>query len=185
MGEVKARRAPSLSRQPGGIAQQAEETLVHIRTLWRDLFRNPLAEAAEHGLTGPQVTVMTCLVNRGSMTVTELSGLIGMSHSTASGIIDRLEARGLVRRSPDAKDQRRTAIAVTDMVTRYVRELEAGPSGRLASALAMASADQRRAISKGLETLRAILDRPPSAAAEGRSPAQRASVRHRARAGDI
>jgi DNA-binding MarR family transcriptional regulator len=139
------------------VRQQADEILVHIRALWRDLFRNPLDEAAEHGLTGPQVTVMTCLVGRGPMTVTDVSRLIGMSHSTASGIVDRLEARGLLQRTPDSKDQRRTTIAVTDLVTRYVRELEAGPSGRLAAALAAASADQRRAIGAALDALRTLL----------------------------
>jgi hypothetical protein len=79
------------------------------------------------------------------------------------------------------KDQRRTAIAVTDKVTHYVRELEAGPSRRLAAALSAASADQLRAISKGLETLRAILDKPASTVADGRSSGQRATARHRAR----
>lgn len=158
----KVGAARPMGRHSPAVMRQAEETLVHIRALWKDLFRNPYAEAAESGVTGPQVTVMTFLVTRGPLTLTDLSRLIGMSHSTASGIVDRLEARGLVRRSPDPKDQRRTAIAITDKVTRYVRELESGPSGRLAAALANATPDQRRAIAEGLETLRAVLDQPAS-----------------------
>ncbi len=161
--EEKARPARPMSRHGPAIVLQAETTVVHVRALWRDLFRNPLAEAAEAGVTGPQVTVMSFLVTRGPLTLTELSRLIGMSHSTASGIIDRLEARGLVRRTPDPKDQRRTSIAVTDKVTQYVRELEGGPSGRLAVALAHATPDQRRAIAEGLEALRAVLGQPAPA----------------------
>lgn len=155
--------------------RQADETLALIRGLWRDLSRNPFAEAEEHGITGPQITVISCLVSRGPMTVTEISTALGMSHSTASGIVDRLQARDLLRRSRDSADRRRTTIAVTDSVSRYVRELEAGPSARLAEALSAATAGQRRAIKGGLETLRALLDtssgratRPGPAASRGR-----------------
>ncbi len=108
---------------------------------------------------------MTCLVSRGPMTLTEISTALGMSHSTASGIVDRLQKRGLLRRTRDAKDRRRTSIAVTDRVSRYVRELEAGPSGRLAEVLAGATARQRRVISAGLKTLRELLDERASAPA--------------------
>jgi DNA-binding MarR family transcriptional regulator len=143
--------------------RDAEETLAQVRVLWRDLFRNPLAEAAESGLTGPQVTVMTVLVSRGPMTLTELSGTLAMTHSTASGIVDRLQARGLLRRSPDGADRRRTRISVTDKVTRYVGELEAGPSGRLAAALERATPAERRAIKNGLSRLCALLRSPDAA----------------------
>jgi DNA-binding MarR family transcriptional regulator len=156
----KGRMARAMGGHDPAIVQQAEATLVHIRALWRELFRNPLAEAAEAGVTGPQVTVMSFLVTRGPLTLTELSRLIGMSHSTASGIVDRLEARGLVLRTPDPKDQRRTSITVTDKVAQYVRELAGGPSGRLAAALAHATPEQRRAIADGLEALREVLDQP-------------------------
>jgi DNA-binding MarR family transcriptional regulator len=136
---------------------EAEEILVHIRALRRDLLRNPFADAERSGLTGPQVTVMACLVSGGAMTLTELSRQLGMSHSTASGIVDRLQARGLVRRTQDAADRRRTRITVTENVTRYVHELEEGPAGRLATALERASPDQRRTIMEGLRLLREIL----------------------------
>lgn len=139
------------------LVAEAEEILSLIRGLRRDLARNPLADAERSGLTGPQMTAMTCLVMRGPMTLTELSRMMGTSHSTASGIVDRLQARGLVRRTQDAVDRRRTRIAVTDDVTRYVRELEEGPVGRLAAALRSASPDQRRAIWEGLRLLRELL----------------------------
>ena len=150
---------PSIARRDPALMRETENTLAHIRALWRDLFRNPFAEAEASGLTGPQVTLIASLVSRGPMTLTELSRALGMSHSTASGIVDRLASRGLLQRSPDATDKRRTRIVVTDKVTRYVRELEAGPAGRLATALAAATTEQRRSITKGLQLLREVLDR--------------------------
>jgi MarR family transcriptional regulator, organic hydroperoxide resistance regulator len=159
MSPERRRNRPTIARRDPALMRETEDTLTHVKALWRDLFRNPFAEAEESGLTGPQVTLMASLVTRGPMALTELSRALGMTHSTASGIVDRLEARGLLHRSPDATDRRRTLIAVTDKVTRYVRNLEDGPAGRLATALEGASVEQRQAIKKGLEVLREILDR--------------------------
>jgi DNA-binding MarR family transcriptional regulator len=132
--------------------------------LRRDLMRNPFEDAQRSGLTGPQVIVMAYLLSHGPLTLTELSRTVGMSHSTASGIVDRLQARGLVRRTPDPADRRRTRISVTEPVTGYVRQLEEGPAGRLAVALAGASAERRRAIREGLALLRELLEGPDGAA---------------------
>jgi DNA-binding MarR family transcriptional regulator len=148
-----------MRRHDPALVREAEETLAHIDALWRGLFHSPFDEAKEAGLTGPQVRLMASLVTRGTMALTELSRTLGMSHSTASGIVDRLQARGLVRRSPDPRDRRRTTIAVTDRVTQYVHELDAGPATRLVAVLGNASAGQRRAIERGLTTLRKLLDR--------------------------
>ena len=89
------RRSP---RRNPALQREAEEILAAVRTLWKDLLRNPHADAEQHGMTGPQVTVMACLVSQGPTTLTELSRSLGMSHSSASGIVDRLQLRGLVRR---------------------------------------------------------------------------------------
>lgn len=149
-GALPTERDPSLQRD-------AEEILASVRALSKDLLRNPRAEAAEHGMTGPQIMVMALLVTKGPMTLTELSRTLGMTHSSASGIVDRLQARALVRRTEDASDGRRSPIEVTEGVRRYVRELGEGPAGRLAKALGAATPAQRAAIRKGLGLLSALL----------------------------
>jgi DNA-binding MarR family transcriptional regulator len=146
-----------MGRREPAIAALAEEILALVRALRRDLLRNPAEDAERFGLTGPQVSVMACLVGKGPTTLTEVSRALGISHSTASGIVDRLQARGLVRRTQDADDRRRTRIVVTDKVTRYVRDLQLGPAGRLATALARARGVQRRDIKNGLRLLSDLL----------------------------
>jgi DNA-binding MarR family transcriptional regulator len=112
------------------------------------------------------VIVMACLANNGPTTLTELSRQLGMGHSTASGIVDRLAARGFVQRTPDPSDRRRTQITVTEVVNDYVRELAEGPTGRLAAVLEGATEEQRQTIKEGLQLLRAMLETekapPPS-----------------------
>jgi DNA-binding MarR family transcriptional regulator len=149
--------AAATRRRDRPIIAEAERILALVRALRRDLLRNPSEDAEGFGLTGPQVSVMACLVGRGPSTLTEVSRALGMNHSTASGIVDRLQSRGLVRRTRDPADQRRTRITVTDKVTRYVGELQEGPSGRLARALGRATVAERRAITKGLGLLVELL----------------------------
>jgi DNA-binding MarR family transcriptional regulator len=148
-----------MGRGEPAITAQADEIVALVRALRRDLLRNPAEDAERAGLTGPQVSVMACLVGKGPTTLTEVSRALGMGHSTASGILDRLQARGLIRRVQDPDDQRRTRILVTDKVTRYVQELQVGPAGRLAAALAKASRAERRTIRQGLKVLADVLDR--------------------------
>jgi MarR family transcriptional regulator, organic hydroperoxide resistance regulator len=147
----------SRRRREPALAAQAEEIVALVRALRRDLLRSPVEDAEREGLTGPQVSVMACLVSKGPTTLTEVSRSLGMSHSTASGIVDRLQARGLVRRAEDEGDQRRTRIIVTDKVARYVQDLEAGPAGRVAAALAKTTRGERAAIRKGLKRLAELL----------------------------
>jgi len=46
-------RVSTRDREPA-LVRQAEETLADIKTLWRDLVRNPFSDAKESGLTGPR-----------------------------------------------------------------------------------------------------------------------------------
>jgi DNA-binding MarR family transcriptional regulator len=159
-------------RRHASMAREADRILGQLRILRRDLLRNPYADAAEHGLTGPQVTVMAQLVTKGPLTLTDLSRSLSMSHSTASGIVDRLETRGLVRRTADTADRRRTAIAVTDGVRRYVRELEEGPAGKLVKVLRTATPVQRAVIRRGLTLLCELLGASGTRRPKGRRGAE-------------
>ncbi len=139
---------------------EAQEVISHLRALRQELLSGgaePVGDRERSGLTGPQVSVMTHLVLGGPATVTEVANQLHLSHSTTSGIIDRLEARELVRRVRDERDRRRTRISVTAIVEDYVRELDEGPFGRLTAALGRATPAQRRTVLEGLGLLREML----------------------------
>jgi DNA-binding MarR family transcriptional regulator len=136
---------------------QAQEIVAHIRALRRDLLCASADDIARSGLTGPQVSVMAHLVMNGPATVTELARELGTSHSTVSGIVDRLQVRGLLQRVQDEADRRYTRICVTEKVDRYVENLEIGPFGPLAHAMGNATGEKRRTIHDGLALLRKLL----------------------------
>jgi MarR family transcriptional regulator, organic hydroperoxide resistance regulator len=142
--------------------------------------REPMAEAAEiarllravrkqveqpqnaatrgTGLTMPQVSTLSVLFDRGPVSLKDLSRELGLSHSTVSGIGDRLELQGLARRSVDPTDRRVSLIEVTDQVDAYARKGYAeSQAGRLVDALEAASPRQRTSILEALALLDSLL----------------------------
>lgn len=68
----------------------------------------------KHNTTLPRFDVMAALYRRrDGVTMSELSRLLLVSNGNATTVVDRLEADGLVRRSPSAQDRRTVFVALT------------------------------------------------------------------------
>jgi DNA-binding MarR family transcriptional regulator len=138
------------------LAQEIDQHLSIIR----QRLREPLeTEFARGGLTGPQRMVMQALVQSEGLSLKQLSAQISLAHSTVSGIVDRLQARGMVVRSRDEADGRATVIApsapVRDFLANRMPELAISP---LTEALRGASNSEQATVLRGLRTLRALIE---------------------------
>ena len=132
----------------------AREIVGLFRSLRRHLVRGSRAELARSGLTAAQVSVISLLGTQGSMTLGELSRELELSHSTVSGIVDRLQAKELVDRKPSADDRRYVQISLAESVASQAPALsDDGPIGRLEAVLTAATAEERRKIKEGLALL--------------------------------
>jgi len=65
-------------------------------------------------ITGPQMLCLYSLVRDGVQTQVELVRHVELGASTVNGIIDRLEAKGLVTRERSTEDRRRVLLTVTE-----------------------------------------------------------------------
>jgi DNA-binding MarR family transcriptional regulator len=65
------------------------------------------------GVTGPQRFVIRLLGRFPGLTVTRLADLMRVHPSTVSGILKRLEARGILERRTDTRDRRRAFLGLT------------------------------------------------------------------------
>ena len=65
-------------------------------------------------LTGPQSMLIGILGHHGKLKISDLSKKMGLSNSTVSGIIDRLEAHGLIERIRDSDDRRVVMVDLKD-----------------------------------------------------------------------
>ena len=154
------------------MAQEIEEHLSAVR----QILRQPVeAEFARGNLTGPQRSVMQALFQGGGLTLKELSRRVGLAHSTVSGIVDRLESRGLVQRRPNPGDARASIIQISKRVRAYIRNTLPGIAlSPVIAALRGAQPAERVAILEGLRTLRRVVEgagRPPSTPPPGAAAA--------------
>lgn len=74
------------------------------------------------GLSGPQVWAMTILHKEPGLSQGALADRLYAHRSTVSGIVDRLEERGVVRRTTDPEDRRGVRLALTPLGRRLVRK---------------------------------------------------------------
>ena len=66
-----------------------------------------------YGLTGPQLVILQELSKSGEVSVGELAKTVSLGQATVTGIINRLEQRGLVLRRRSEKDKRRVLVQTT------------------------------------------------------------------------
>ncbi|MFF2197911.1 MarR family winged helix-turn-helix transcriptional regulator [Streptomyces sp. NPDC001594] len=133
------------------------ELLAAIGTAqWRDF----AAAAARYGLTSTQAKVLAQL--DGPVPMRGLASLLACDASNVTGIVDRLEARGLVRREPEPRDRRVKNVVATDEgreTMRRVREEMQATHGAL-DTLDEAEGATLYAL---LERLRPAMERRPEA----------------------
>jgi DNA-binding MarR family transcriptional regulator len=110
---------PDSKRQPGG------ETLRFMRSLWtvaHALEVRSKRMAKTIGVTGPQRLVIRLVGQRPRQTASEIAATLGNHPSTLTGVLARLEARGLIERRTDADDRRRARFTLTSAGKRVDRE---------------------------------------------------------------
>ncbi|UPL15971.1 MarR family winged helix-turn-helix transcriptional regulator [Microbacterium galbinum] len=88
------------------------------------------------GLTHPQYLVMLALWERSPRTLNDLAADLAMEPATASPLVKRLEADGLVARERSAEDERRLDITLTD-AGRALRERALEVPAQVMSAVGM------------------------------------------------
>jgi DNA-binding MarR family transcriptional regulator len=67
----------------------------------------------EHGLT-PQQGQLLCVLMAQPYGMGELGAVLGLAKSSLTGLVDRTERNGLVRREPDPADARAVRVALTE-----------------------------------------------------------------------
>ncbi len=73
-----------------------------------------LQEAEPFGVTPVQYAALQAICRAPGIDQRTLASVIGLDASTTGGVIDRLQARGLLRRSPSEHDRRVRLITPTD-----------------------------------------------------------------------
>ncbi|WP_116109857.1 MarR family winged helix-turn-helix transcriptional regulator [Amycolatopsis ruanii] len=86
--------------------------------------------AREYGITMPQGQLLCVLMAR-PYGMTELGAVLRLAKSSLTGLVDRTERNGLVRREPDPRDTRAVRVALTPEGQRLAGEFYAETCRRI------------------------------------------------------
>lgn len=113
---------------------------------------------ARHGLTGPQIICLREIHRGVSLNPGQLARNVGLKPPTVTGIVDRLEARGLVTRRRRHRDKRQVRIELTDTGDAVVREAPAPLQEEFVQRFAALPEERRHAIAGHLDEVVALLE---------------------------
>jgi DNA-binding MarR family transcriptional regulator len=127
--------------------------------------RDPMAAAcADIHLTKPQIHAMGWL-RLGTVTMGQLADHLGITEKTATGVVDRLEREGLVRRQRDETDRRVICVHLTRAGKTLAERLDKAFTRSLKLLLGLLDQPSRKALFQVLERLLSQL--PPKLSKAG------------------
>lgn len=109
-------------------------------------------------LTMPQLKVLLLLANSGSAPVSWLAARMSVSPPNITGILDRLEERGWVRRTSDPRDRRIVRIVLSDSGQELLHDLFTAGAAQVHEAMSDMPADSLKALTSALPALVEALD---------------------------
>jgi DNA-binding MarR family transcriptional regulator len=114
----------------------AESILRSLRRIIRAIDQHSRRLSRKFNLTVPQLVCLRQLILSGPSTPGNLAAKVFLSQATVTGILDRLEARDLIRRERSSPDRRRVIVSLTDAGQRLAREMPWPLQERFAARLA-------------------------------------------------
>ena len=117
------------------------------------------ARCHERSISMAHVLVMSVIDKGGPIPMTRIAELIGSGLPTATGLVNRMVERGLVRREHDTRDRRVVLVSLTEDGAGEVRELHEARQRRMADAIAQLSGPQQDSLLAGIRSLRSALER--------------------------
>jgi DNA-binding MarR family transcriptional regulator len=130
----------SAPAQPASVATEAWQL---IRQLWLANLPGFQALCTQHGLTKPQAGALLQLDPDRPVPMSGLAGLLMCDASNVTGIVDRLEDRGLVERQDAPRDRRVRMLALTAKGRRVRERISAQLGTPPPGVTALSAADQR------------------------------------------
>lgn len=131
------------------------------KRVWRATQAASMPTWLESHVTMVQLKALSLLL-QGPRSVSELAEALGTGRAAASLLVDRLVQVGLVNRTEDALDRRRTLVHLSEEGERAVRQLREGSRERYREALERLSDEDLVALAQGMQALAAAINVVPA-----------------------
>ncbi|MCF8063045.1 MAG: MarR family transcriptional regulator [Deltaproteobacteria bacterium] len=156
---VSEHRSPPGPPAPAAEKQVAiREIIFQIRRLMQagSLYSKELNK--KHQVSAAQLNCLLALYENGPLSSSQIARHIFVKPSTVTGIIDRLEQKGLARRTRQSTDRRVITIELTEFGERLAENAPPPIQQKIMDGLRRLSADETETILHGLQRLTQMLD---------------------------
>jgi len=140
---MRSRGDLSLGERPGFLVRRLHQ--IHLA-----LFAE---ECGRFKVTPVQYSVLTALERHGPLDQASLAVAVGIDRVNATGVLSRLEARGLIQRDPDPGDRRIKRCALRALGRNFARRMAAAVERCHRRTVAALPARERRNFLTSLERL--------------------------------
>lgn len=156
--------SPPAAKRKNAASGDREETLAHVVQTVHRIFKvvDTFSRQAlrEFGVSGPQIWALRAIDAYAGLTIGGLAEKMYLHISTVSGILDRLEERGLIERRRSSDDRRVTRLQVTARGRGVLARAPEPPRSLVLRGLRALPAAELRRLRRALDTLAAIMQVP-------------------------
>ena len=90
-----------------------------IKQLQGRVFEKMLRQSGVDAFNGAQGRILYVLWEHESLTISEIGRLTSLAKTTLTGMLDRMEESGFVRRTPDPRNRRQVIVSITEKARDY------------------------------------------------------------------
>lgn len=137
-----------------------EQLVGNLRRLVKAVYLDSSKISRQYGLTSAQSAVLRILFKKGSLSSAEMSRRLYVTPSNITGIIDRLEKKGLVERVRQASDRRVALIQLTPGGAELSRKIPDPIEKKLITQLSGLKKDQVRSLAVAMDQIVNLIDTP-------------------------
>jgi MarR family 2-MHQ and catechol resistance regulon transcriptional repressor len=151
-----------------GGRQALERELLEEMTGWSPRDRGGVFKSwHQHSLSLVHLNVLTALEAEGALSMKQLAEAMDVSDASATGIVDRMEKRGLVQRRHSTDDRRVVRVHATEAGFQVFRDMATHRRESLMTVLAELTEDEMASLLVGMRAIhtarRRLLDEDSSA----------------------
>ncbi len=157
MRSISEHPAGETTSADSGAAASVEAILTEVSSWVSDLRCASMGRLVQSHVSLSHMHVLWLLQHHGEMTMSRLAELLDVSLSNATGIIDRMEEKGLIERVRVPDDRRLVLVRPAGDGFRALTESETTKRERLRSVLGHLSASERPVVLTAIRSLRRAL----------------------------
>lgn len=143
------------------ISIYGKRIVLALRRIMKEIDTHSRRLMKYYDITVAQVVCLYEIYEKGAVTLSVLSKNVHLSSSTLVGIIDRLEEKGLLKRTRNLEDRRAVFIDITEKGKQFVQTAPHLLHNRLDDQLKMLSVHEQVIIANSLELLVDMLSSAP------------------------